>query len=256
MELGGKMEKLVNFRDLGGIYTGDKQQVKTGKLFRSGEPVQLSEKEKKQITETYHIERIFDFRSEGEISQRPNDFSHQLSYIPIDLFRDNQEITSSFSQLMAHADLAEEYMLRIYEELVLLPSAKKGYQKFFEGLVDTQQVSLFHCFAGKDRTGVAAALFFSFLDVSKEDIYRDYLKTNQDRREANELILKETKEQNQVNEEQLKSLETMLYVKPNYLDHMFMTVKEHYGSVLGFAKEGLNLPHSFFEELRYKYLDR
>jgi protein-tyrosine phosphatase len=68
-------------------------------------------------------------------------------------------------------------MQTTYRDFVLIDSRR--FAELFEHLLDHADPLLFHCTAGKDRTGLAAALVLTALDVSESDIWRDYLLTNQ-----------------------------------------------------------------------------
>ncbi|NED61066.1 tyrosine-protein phosphatase, partial [Streptomyces sp. SID10244] len=59
-----------------------------------------------------------------------------------------------------------EHMIGAYRGLVNLPSAKRAYREFFTGLLDGSP-TLFHCTAGKDRTGWAAAALLSLMGVAR-----------------------------------------------------------------------------------------
>jgi protein-tyrosine phosphatase len=68
-------------------------------------------------------------------------------------------------------------MQTTYRDFVRVDSRR--FAELFENLLAHADPLLFHCTAGKDRTGLAAALVLYALDVSESDIWRDYLLTNQ-----------------------------------------------------------------------------
>lgn len=80
-------------------------------------------------------------------------------------------------------------MLNLYENLALDSVACQGYNQFIKLLLVPNQPLIFHCFAGKDRTGVGAALFLKLLSVSDDQIMMNYLQTNQMRTVENKQIL-------------------------------------------------------------------
>ena len=69
-----------------------------------------------------------------------------------------------------------ELMITMYKDIInhLHPI----YRRFFDLLQHSQVPVLFHCTAGKDRTGIASALILTALGVDKTTIISDYLLTN------------------------------------------------------------------------------
>ena len=76
----------------------------------------------------------------------------------------------------------KEQMQEVYRDFVLEESARKAYHDFFQILLESdtpKDTILFHCTAGKDRTGFAAALFLRGMGVDMDCIINDYLLTNE-----------------------------------------------------------------------------
>ncbi|GHT79245.1 protein-tyrosine-phosphatase [Spirochaetia bacterium] len=163
------VEGLYNVRDLGGYCAGDRQ-VRWGVLYRAGDLANLTV-QARGFLETLNIKTIVDFRfpteqeqsPDGEISTVVNTYS-----LPIDAGN-----TISLSRVGIAAD-AEDLMTEIYRAMV--EEARPKYRTFFRLLEDREKTPLlFHCAAGKDRTGVGAALVLSALGVDRETIFQDYL---------------------------------------------------------------------------------
>ncbi|NED69939.1 tyrosine-protein phosphatase, partial [Streptomyces sp. SID10244] len=75
---------------------------------------------------------------------------------------------------------ARELIAGTYRQMITLPSALRAYRAFHRGLLgEHESPSLFHCTTGKDRTGWAAASLLTLLGVSTDDVYQDYLLTNE-----------------------------------------------------------------------------
>jgi protein-tyrosine phosphatase len=236
------MEKLVNFRDLGGYKTLDGQTVQTGKVLRSAEPVGLSGKDKNTLTNTYQLRKIIDFRSAKEVARTPDDALTGVAYLNIDLLKNFEKSTTSFHDLMENPrlDLADETMCSIYSRMVLNSTTQAGYARFLnEILTQEEGAVLFHCFAGKDRTGLGAALILSLLGVGKADIVHDYLLTNVQRKAQNQKIIDEAKAKGQSGEA-LLAIEKMMSVDAKYLACAFEQISDNYGTVADYAKTALN----------------
>ncbi|MCX7170209.1 MAG: tyrosine-protein phosphatase, partial [Proteobacteria bacterium] len=83
------------------------------------------------------------------------------------------------------SDLTEEsgrkFMTDTYARMVLDPAHIDLFSRYFEVLAEQDRAVLIHCAAGKDRTGVLAALILLLLGVPRESVLADYLKTSQQR---------------------------------------------------------------------------
>ena len=228
------MNSVVNFRDIGGFPTQQGTVVKTGHFFRSGELVNIAQADQQKLVEDYQIKRIYDFRSAAETQERPDDSIQGTNYLHIDI-------------------LPDEAMDMAYKEMVLSNSGRKGYQTFFENFLSyPQEAILFHCFAGKDRTGIGAALILSALGVEHSYILEDYLKTNEQRKTANEQIIAQY-QANGTPPAEIQQLETLLYVKKEYLATALQAIEKEFGSVEGYLKEGLGLPLSAKKDMLSLY---
>ena len=211
------MNSVVNFRDIGGFPTQQGTVVKTGHFFRSGELVNVAQEDQQKLVEDYQIKRIYDFRSAAETQERPDDSIQGTNYLHIDILADIQAQTASLEGMLKTVGSPDEAMDMAYKEMVLSNSGRKGYQTFFENFLSyPQEAILFHCFAGKDRTGIGAALILSALGVEHSYILEDYLKTNEQRKTANEQIIAQY-QANGTPPAEIQQLETLLYVKKEYL---------------------------------------
>ena len=116
------------------------------------------------------------------------------------------------------------------------------YRIFFRLLQDEQEVPLlFHCSAGKDRTGMGAALILYALGVDEATIMQDYLASNiyLDNKYAKEL-------------ERNPEPKSVLTVKREFLQAGIDRIKQDHGSVENFLKNVLKVDLAKFKE-RYLY---
>lgn len=171
------MEGGYNFRDLGGIKTKDGRYVKWGKILRSDDLHNLTENDLKYLASIPLIS-IVDFRSKEEIEKGPD-------RVPVSV-KEDYRLSISPGNLLAVAtldnltlDQSEKAMQDINRLLVTDSIAIKQYKKMFDLLQNESDVPLmFHCSAGKDRTGMGAALILSALGVDEDTIYKNYLESN------------------------------------------------------------------------------
>lgn len=166
-----------NFRDIGGYKAHDGRSVKWRKIFRSDHLAALDANDLTQL-QSLGVRRAFDFRgvqeSQAQSYAWPHIQRHSLSIEPTVVQRlQAQHLTG---KPLTAAD-ALDAMQCTYRDFVRADSHR--FAELFDHLLEKPDPLLFHCTAGKDRTGLAAALVLSALGVSEADIWRDYLLTNQ-----------------------------------------------------------------------------
>jgi len=166
-----------NFRDLGGLKNKDGKYVKWGKIFRSDDLHNLTDGDLSYLSGIPLIS-IVDFRSEKEMEAAPdkNPASVKKNY-PFSISPGNLMAAVNFDDFST--EQMDSAMMNMNELLVSDPECVSKYKQFFELLQDENSVPLmFHCSAGKDRTGMAAALVLFALGVDEETILEDYLSSN------------------------------------------------------------------------------
>ena len=172
------MEKIVNFRDLGGIATGDGRIVKKGNFFRCAAISNATDKDIEKLN-MLKIKSIYDFRDQSEMSA--NEIYGRLNsdYYNNTVNLDSARICNlSNNRTLRNAliPFEKEDMRIAYRNL---PFGNDSYRQLI-GLINKGNVPvLFHCSVGKDRTGVAAAVILLMLGASREEIIQDYVKTQQ-----------------------------------------------------------------------------
>lgn len=231
------MEGGYNFRDLGGIKTTDNRYVKWGKLFRTDDLVNLTDFDLSYLA-SIPITSIVDFRSEQEIESAPDKLpstvknTFKLSINPGNLSIDNLDITS---KKIDYSDL----MIKMNKSFILDTAITQQYKKFFSILQDENNAPIiFHCSAGKDRTGMGAALILSALGVDEETIIKDYLLSNK-------YLGDKYKEWTN----KYPQLEPLFVVKPEYLQASFSLIKEKHGSVENYLTNELGVDIEKFKQL-------
>lgn len=248
--------QITNFRDLGGIKNREGKQVKPRKLLRSGQLVDLDQETQTTLVDTFNLTRIIDFRRSFEIDESPDTPLENVEYVNLDLLGKMNAKSSSLADFakLKSIEAVDQHMLGVYEDLILNPGAQEGFKEFLDYILENKDgATIFHCFAGKDRTGYASALLLLLLDVEKEAIYEDFLITNSERKQANDALLQQFREQG-FDAAQLESLATALYVKEDYLDHAFHLIEKKFGTAEKYAAEYLNFDSEKLAELKAMYL--
>jgi len=158
----------VNFRDLGGYPAADGRSIRWRQLFRADGLTRLDEDDRAQLADL-GLATVIDLRTNGEVEQRgrfPEDaFEVEYHHLPLtdvlppteDLSRYDEPafVTTRYQQLFSEGSSSLTRAVQLLAEPGALPA-------------------VFHCSAGKDRTGVLAALVLGFLGVPREVIVEDY----------------------------------------------------------------------------------
>ncbi|MGK4099335.1 tyrosine-protein phosphatase [Ligilactobacillus salivarius] len=177
-----ELEEGINFRELGGYLTEDGRKIKWHKLLRCGSMAQLTKNDVDYLDQ-YGVRYIIDLRSPEESNYSPDKYPDKAQYFQdtvypfsFSLFK-NLGIINNMRLGASNMDFGRQ----TYLQMLLDPHAQAAYRKMFNVLLENDKEGesvVFHCTAGKDRTGVAAFLILSALGVSEKQIVEDYLYTN------------------------------------------------------------------------------
>ncbi|NMA06859.1 MAG: tyrosine-protein phosphatase [Ruminococcaceae bacterium] len=255
------MKNLVNFRDLGGAKGYNGLKVKDKRLLRSAQLTGLSDEDRNKLKEVYGLKIIVDFRTDREVKRKPNDTMPEFEYININLRENNAdrdiavvapgERTYNFAKT---PDEVVEHMLREYTWLITESVSLNGFRRFFDILQSNKSGAvLFHCYAGKDRTGIAAAIVYSLLGVSDSDIFEDYILSNLLRKNENERVVNEAKEEGK-SREFLEVLTAVMKVDIRYIERVFNIAREKEGSFFDYVSKALSVSEKELTEFRNNYL--
>lgn len=168
-----------NFRDYGGWPTRDGKRVRTGLLFRSGHHVEATDEDLAAIA-PLGIHTVIDLRGASERQAHP---CRRVQGFDGEVVFYDGETTSSPPHMdiepgTTAGDFARGRMLAVYTRMPDNPAMIAMFGRYLRILAGRDGASLVHCFAGKDRTGVAATMLLHILGVSEEDQYREFLRTN------------------------------------------------------------------------------
>lgn len=172
-------EGIHNFRDMGGYETKDGRRVKKGLLYRSGELGNMTEQDKVNF-QALGIQTILDYRDEIEANFNVTPTLNGVQNIRVPAKKITSNLpTGSVEELIksgAFQKMDDRAFYKFYEEL---PFENPAYQQLIDLMKGCHGPILHHCSAGKDRTGVGAAIIHLILDIPIESVYEDYLKTNE-----------------------------------------------------------------------------
>lgn len=230
------MSGTFNFRDLGGYKTGNGKYVKWGKLFRSGEMSGLTGEDRAYL-ESIPLISVVDFRASSEISSAPDVYPSSVQNVysyPI-----TRGIIMAEVNKMPDKEEAYRIMVDANTAFVTNPEIITQLKYFFETLQDKENTPLvFHCTAGKDRTGIASALILLALGVDEETVIKDYILSNRCIKDKYAAMV-----------ERYPNLEPLLQVDDSYIRAAFDKIKENHGSFERFFTEVLEIDPGTLKEL-------
>ena len=246
------MDGSHNTRELGGYKTTDGKTIKWGKLFRSDKLSDISSADQEYL-QNLGIKKIVDFRSEQEKAEDPNIIPTGIKYVEMPISVDGAMRSKIEAVLKGETDRkVESFLIDANREFVT--DYTDVYENFLRGLIDEDVPTLFHCTAGKDRAGFAAAITLIALGVSKADVINDYMKTNTFTQERIEEILGQI-ELMSLYQADVEILRPLLGVEQIYIETAFKTAEEKYGSLENFIRVGLNISDADIKKLRNKFLE-
>jgi protein tyrosine/serine phosphatase len=167
------LEGPSNFRDLGGLPTADGGRVRTGLLFRSDSLALLSAGDVAHITGDLGLRRVVDLRSSPEIGRHGQ---ADLAAVGIEIIH-APIVDETRGEQRDIEDPATLTLDRIY--LLMLERFRARFGAAVAALADPDhQPAVFHCAAGKDRTGLIGAMILEVCGVDRDLVVEDFLLTN------------------------------------------------------------------------------
>ena len=246
------MDGAHNTRELGGYKTTDGKSVKWGMLYRSDKLSDISDTDQAYLQDL-GIKKIIDFRSKEEKEEDPDIIPKGIDYIEMPISVDGAMRSKIEAVLKGETNKdVKSFLIDANKEFV--SNYTDVYEDFLRNLIDDDGPTLFHCTAGKDRAGFAAAITLIALGVSKEDVINDYMKTNQFTKERIEEIIGQI-ELMTLYQTDAEILRPLLGVEREYIETAFQTAEEKYGSLENFIRDGLNISDEDIQKLRNKFTE-
>ena len=243
------LQGAVNFRDMGGYATTDGQHVKWGSVYRSADISALTDADL-AVLKSRNISYDVDLRGHQEANQQPDRLNANTDYILCPAGSDSLGTwMKSIGKLKGNQ--GDSLMLDFYSKTQYFTDR---YKPFFEKLlvVPAGQSLVFHCTAGKDRTGIAAALFLYALGVPMETIMSDYEATNYYRKADSQKSINAMVGFMHMDKDVANA---MMAAKRAYLQGSFDAIIKKYGSVDSFLKNQIGLNDAKIKLLKAKYLN-
>ncbi|WBB75429.1 tyrosine-protein phosphatase [Micromonospora sp. WMMD1128] len=253
-----------NARDLGGLPTTDGRRVRAGRLVRAAALGRLTDDDLPVLGKLAPA-CVVDLRAAEEQAVAPPDRlvgEPRVVHLPVyDAAHPVFTYVSAVLQghdLDAYADLARDgmpgAMTAIYRWFVSGEPARAGFGAAVRLAADDANLPLlFHCSAGKDRTGWLSVVLLTALGVSEPAIRADYLRHNELTESLREVLLAAmTKRRPDLDPAAARPL---LEVRPEYLDAAYDEVRQGYGSFEAYLGDGLGVTDEVRAALRERVLE-
>ncbi len=238
------LEGVDNFRDFGDYPAADGRRVKAGRLFRSAHHGKATDADL-EVIDALGIATIVDLRRPGERARDPSrtapTFTGQV------LASDHPE--SGEDEWHAHlktSDLTPQsfraYLLHYYDRAPLNRRHLDLFSRYFQTLAEAEGPVLIHCAAGKDRTGILAALTLRLVGAHPDDVIADYMLTNdEDRFRIREPQIEAAVRELTGRAPAPNALRIAMGVEPEYLDRTFQAIEREFGDFDGYFEQGLRV---------------
>ncbi|MEF2529536.1 MULTISPECIES: tyrosine-protein phosphatase [Streptomyces] len=251
---------VANLRDLGGTPLAGGRTVRPGLVLRSGQ-LDRMDVAADPVVAALGLRTVIDFRTAVERADHPDRIPPGVRLVVEDVLADKvsagrMPAASQLKDLLSDPALAEEHLgggkvgvlfADIYRSLVSLPSAQAAYRTLLTELADPEAGPLlFHCTAGKDRTGWGATVLLALLGADDDTLMAEYLSVNPAVRQAFARMI----EGFTVSGGDPDIALGLIGVFPSYLEAALDEVSTRYGSMEKYVREGLGVPDGTVEALR------
>lgn len=233
--------ELLNARDLGGLPTRDGRITRWRSFVRTDGLHELNEAGLAAIYE-YGVRTVIDLRMPHELQEWPNPLQadSRVRFLNVSLLgSQGDEVFERNKHLPPHAEWA----------MVVLEESKENFRRVFAGIADAPEGGvLFHCYAGKDRTGLVADLLLDLAGVHDAEIVDDYDLSNE------RLRVRVEKSTSQIDDEEARRRAVDAWtVKRDTAEAVLAHVRTRYGGAAGYL-QAVGLSDAEVEAVRCRLL--
>ena len=246
-----------NFRELGGYHADEGKTIKWGQIYRGFPTGRLTTEADRARLDGLGLRLILDLRSGAEAAKLPDYVPDGARLVQICGLRDatGQEIDFSpndIQRLVQSAPAGMSLTQLMYRQML---TGNKAFKELFRALEAGETPILFHCTAGKDRTGVAAMLILLALGASDETICADYARTNLCRAAEIEKAMADHAAEIAADPAQRMRWQSSAGVDPETAPFVLRTIRQDYGSAESYLEAEYGLTPARLMRLRRMYLE-
>ncbi|MCH3905055.1 MAG: tyrosine-protein phosphatase [Lactobacillus sp.] len=171
-----------NFRDLGGYHNRFGQVIKWRKIFRSDALHKLTAEDCQQLA-SLDIKYNCDLRTTREQGFFVDQTWDHVVHLDCHVYPEDRPVAKADAKYFRekyHLAAMDSSLAAVYQTVLFSQESRNSFAKVFAQLLqlDEQEALVFHCSAGKDRTGMMAALVLLALGIDDQTIVMDYLLSN------------------------------------------------------------------------------
>ncbi len=247
-----------NARDLGGYQAADGRTVRWGRLYRSASIADMDQSDL-DLMAGLGLATVMDFRSPAERAEAPDRLPAQepaIEYRSLSLTDPAVDVEALrhrvFSGQLSEAELLALMDRRAYVNDPVLRDAWGGWLRSLAEPGALPQ--LFHCTAGKDRTGYAAALVLLVLGVSREQVMEDFLLSNELLADRIEAVTTQIEARSDAALDP-GLIAQIVGVSAHSLEDAFAEMEAQYGSIDGYLTQGLGIDEKTRQSLQALLLE-
>jgi protein-tyrosine phosphatase len=249
-------EGIANFRDLGGYPTGDGRHVKWGVLYRSGTLAHSSNADLQGLAQL-DLATMVDFRSAAEKEEEPDRLPEPPGFrvVEIPTLDDGNKMVVDIMERIETGDFGDmdPHRMMLDANRQFAGMFTPQYREFIRTVQEASGAPiLWHCSAGKDRAGFAAAILLRILGVPEDIVVQDYMASQQLALEARKhqlMLLRLFK-----GREAADKMAILMGVEEAWLRAGFEEIDARWGSFDNYLREGLHLTPQDVEQLRDQLL--
>lgn len=174
-----RLDGTLNFRDVGGYAAADGATVRWGQVYRADKLDALSDRDHETLSQL-GLRIAYDLRRDIEVRRAPNRLPEGVEYIRLPMADEGADPREIIDLVLAGEirEVRVEFMADVYRQGI--DKRAEIFGAVLAGLADPlRRPAVFHCTAGKDRTGLLAAILLGLLGVDRETIVEDYMLTNE-----------------------------------------------------------------------------
>ncbi|MET9318595.1 tyrosine-protein phosphatase [Streptomyces sp. NPDC003038] len=251
---------VANLRDLGGTPLSGGRTVRPGLVLRSGQLDRL-DLDADPVVAALGLRTVIDFRTDAERADHPNRLPADVRTLVGDVLADKlnsaeKPAAVQLKDLLSDPVVAEEHLgggkaqalfADTYRAFVNSGSAQAAYRTLLTALADPEAGPLlFHCTAGKDRTGWGATIVLALLGADDETLMAEYLSVNPAVKQAFAPLIEGFTAAGGDPDIAL----ALIGVFPSYLEAALGEVETRYGSMEKYVREGLGVDDETVAALR------
>ena len=251
------LDDVSNFRDYGGYATAGGGRIKTGRLYRSANHARASDADLEAIA-ALNIAVVVDLRRRGERERDPS--RRHPAFAATVLHNDLGDTPEDpWHAFVRSSDLSEGafrgFAVEYYRGAPFEVRHLDLFSRYFQALARSDGPVLIHCAAGKDRTGLLAALTHHLLGVHPDDIVADYLLTNTaipfDRIAP---LVADMMAEESGRRPELAAVRVAMGVEPLYLETAFAEIRQAHGSIDAYLLNVLGVDAGLKQKLEARLL--